>query len=312
MRGSHIALLTTVFAVGLLLTACGGGDASCEVRAVPLLGAWVDGGAPNGTFDFTTSDGSACEGTFESDVLPLFTEAGAWFDGSQPCTACHFAVSEDSYHEMDLTTYEGILAGADGLEDPPGVSLLGESSPGAGDFDWSHSKMRERFRNNRMPPGWTFDITEENRDGPTLSVNGTDVRAVDLIGEWVDAGVPEIETFGSYGATFPDHVLPLFTETGAWFDGSQPCTACHFAVSEDSYHEMDLTTYEGILAGADGLEDPPGVSLLGESSPGAGDFDWSHSKMRERFRNNRMPPGWTFDITEENRDGPVRLAGTKK
>ena len=161
-------LVLIAFAFTLVLAACSSGGAACEVRAVPLLGAWTDGGAPNGSFDFEATDGTSCEGNFEADVLPLFTEAGAWFEGSQPCTACHFAVSEDSYHEMDLTTYEGILAGADGLEKPPGVSLLGESSPGAGDFDWGHSKMRERFRNNRMPPGWTFDISEENRDGPTL------------------------------------------------------------------------------------------------------------------------------------------------
>ncbi|MEN8113763.1 MAG: hypothetical protein ABFS21_05195 [Actinomycetota bacterium] len=312
MRGSRVALFIAALTIGVLLTACSGGAAECEVRAVPLLGAWVGAGAPNGEFDFTATDDTACRGDFESDVLPLFTEADAWFDGSQSCTACHYAISEDSYHEMDLTTYEGVMAGADALEDPPGVSLFGESAPGAGDFDWGHSKMRARLRNNRMPPGWTFDITEENRDGPTLSVNGTEVRAVDLLSEWTAAGVPETEPFGSYGATFTENVLPLFTEANTWFNGSQPCSACHYAISEDSYHEMDLTSYEGILAGADALEDPPGVSLFGESAPGAGDFDWGHSKMRERMRNNRMPPGWTFDITEENRDGPTVLAGSEK
>ncbi len=75
---------------------------------------------------------------------------------------------------------------------------------------------------------------------------------------------------------------------------------------------MDLTSYKGILAGADVLEEPPGVSILGESVAGAGDFDWSHSKLRERLRNNRMPPGWEFDPTEGNRNGPIILAGTKK
>ena len=31
-------------------------------------------------------------------------------------------------------------------------------------------KMRERLRNNRMPPGIEFDPTEANRDGPTIMV----------------------------------------------------------------------------------------------------------------------------------------------
>jgi hypothetical protein len=75
---------------------------------------------------------------------------------------------------------------------------------------------------------------------------------------------------------------------------------------------MDLSSYESILTGADSLSSPPGVSILGESAIGSGDYDWDHSKLKERLRNNRMTPGWDFDITEENRDGPLLLAGTKK
>ncbi len=75
---------------------------------------------------------------------------------------------------------------------------------------------------------------------------------------------------------------------------------------------MDLSSYEGIVTGADSLSAPPGVSILGASAVGATDFNWDVSKLRERFRNNRMPPGIEFDITEENRDGPLVLAGVKK
>jgi hypothetical protein len=59
------------------------------------------------------------------------------------------------------------------------------------------------------------------------------------------------------------------------------------------------------MLGGDVLSKPPGVPLFGESSIGATDYDWGHSKLNSRLRNNRMPPGWAFDITEENRDGPV-------
>jgi hypothetical protein len=75
---------------------------------------------------------------------------------------------------------------------------------------------------------------------------------------------------------------------------------------------MDLGTYAGILAGGDVLSEPPGVPLLGQSEFGATDFNWDDSKLHARLRNNRMPPGIAFDITEENRDGPIIMAGAKK
>ncbi|MCP4422672.1 MAG: hypothetical protein GY805_39185, partial [Chloroflexi bacterium] len=285
-------------------------EAGAASKAVDLLGAWVEAGVPEtDAFDYTGRDGDTYQGYYTVDIQPLFSNADIWFDGSRACDSCHFANNAASAHEMDLSSYAGVLAGADVVEEPPGVSILGESTPGAGDFDWSHSKLRARLRNNRMPPGWEFDVTEENRDGPTLDVNGAEVRAVDLIAAWVEAGVPETATFGDNDATFANNILPLFTEDSVWFEGSQACTGCHFSNSENSYHEMDLSSYEGILAGADVLEEPPGVSLLGESVSGAGDYDWGHSKLKERLRNNRMPPGWEFDITEENRDGPWVLHG---
>lgn len=289
------------------------GSGECEVKAVDLVGFWVDGGSPESeSFDFTAVDGTECEGTFEVDVLPLFTAPGAWFTNSPNCTSCHFGNTETSAHEMDLSTHAGILTGADALEAPPGVSVLGESGPGAGDFNWEESELRKRLRDNRMPPGMPFDITEENRDGPTLTINGMEVRAVDLIGAWVDAGVPETDPFGEYNATFETDVLPLFTTSGLWYQGAQACSGCHFANTENSAHEMDLSSYAGILAGADVLEEPPGVSILGESGPGVGDYSWEESELRARLRDNRMPPGFPFDITEANRDGPTVLAGVVK
>ena len=44
-------------------------------------------------------------------------------------------------------------------------SIKSLSSEGATDYDWSHSKLRKRLRNNRMPPGIPFMIDEGNRDG---------------------------------------------------------------------------------------------------------------------------------------------------
>ncbi|MEZ4512566.1 MAG: c-type cytochrome domain-containing protein [Chloroflexota bacterium] len=275
----------------------------CAVTAVSLIGAWVNAGAAEGSFPFTATDGQLCTGDFSTDVLPLFSTDNIWFEGSEACTNCHFDNSEDSRHEMDLSSLEGILRGADALSEPPGVPVV---VPG----DWENSKLRARLRDNRMPPGWEFDIEETNRDGPTLTVDGAEVTAVSLIGAWVDSGAEEglfewaDDAGTAHTASFADDVQPLFTTENAWFEGSEACTNCHFDNSEDSRHEMDLSNIAGILRGADALSEPPGVPIV---VPG----DWEHSKLRSRLRDNRMPPGWEFDIEETNRDGPTIMAGVK-
>jgi hypothetical protein len=276
-------------------------EGGVDVRAVHLLGEWVDQGAEDGMFTFEGIDGETYEATFEEHILPLFTEPGAWYADSAPCIDCHYEQSEDSDHEMDMSTYEGIMAGADVLSEPPGVPIV---IPG----DWENSVLRNRLRDTRMPPdpGWEWDPTEENRDGPTLTINGGEVRAVHLLGEWVDQGAENgAFTFAgidgeTYEAEFAEHILPLFTEPDAWYADSAPCIDCHFEQSEDSDHEMDMSSYEGIMAGADVLSEPPGVPIV---IPG----DWENSVLRSRLRDTRMPPdpGWEWDPTEENRDGPT-------
>ena len=295
-------------------------------KAVDLIGFWVDAGAPESDpFEYVGRDGNSYEGTYEADIMPLFSENGVWFEGQQACTGCHFANSENSYHEMDLSSYEGIMTGGDALSEPPGVPILGQSEFGATDYDWANSKLRERLRNNRMPPGWEFDITETNRDGVCVTVSadgveaqlyeyGCELNAVGLIGAWVEAGAPETDEFeyGGQALTFERDVQPFFIENGMWFEGSQACTGCHFGNTDNSYHEMDLSTYEGMMTGGDALSEPPGVPILGQSEFGATDYDWANSKLRARLRNNRMAPGVEFDITEENRDGPIVMVGKAK
>ncbi len=281
----------------------------CHIEAVSLLAAWVEAGAPATSFPFTSRENEKCIGEFELDILPLFTQPNVWYPGAPACTSCHHANLENAYHELDLSSYEGILLGADRLSEPPGVPILGQSASGATDFNWNASRLRARLRDNRMPPGMPFDITEANRDGPPIQVNGTEVLAVDLIKAWVEAGAPEKEPFGDYKATFEANILPLFTQPGVWYPDAPACTSCHHANLENAYHELDLSSYEGILLGADRLSKPPGVPILGQSASGATDFNWNASKLRARLRNNRMPPGMPFDITEANRDGPIVQVG---
>jgi hypothetical protein len=299
-----------------------------SAKAVDLIGEWVEAGAPNGEFKYKSINGEYYTGSFEQDILPLFTTPGVWYEGARACASCHNGNTENSYHEMDLSSYEGIMKGGDVLSEPPGVPLFGQSAYGAQDYDWAHSKMRARLRNNRMPPGWPEDLSEVNRDGPCVEVTsagvtipgakgkgahqyGCDLNAVGLLEAWVAAGAEKTASF-SYGGqqvNFEHDVKQLFTEGNTWYSGSAPCSSCHFGNSELSYHEMDLSSYEGIMKGGDVLSEPPGVPLFGQSAVGATDYDWDHSKMRERLRNNRMPIGIAFDITEENRDGPLVLHG---
>ncbi len=305
---------------------------NAAIKAVDLIGAWVDSGAPESkTFQYTAIDGNKYDADFQSDILPLFTNDGIWFKGSRSCASCHFANSENAYHEMDTTSYSGLMKGGDVLSHPPGVPLFGESGIGKTDYDWDHSKLKARLRNNRMPPNWPEDLTETNRDGPCITINGKkgvhvqgsdglkkhkygcEANVVGLIGAWVDGGAPKTSSFTYAGVqlNFQRDVLPLFVKPNMWFAGSAPCSSCHFANSEISYHEMDLSTYEGIMKGGDVISEPPGVALLGENKIGATDFNWEKSKMRARLRNNRMPNAIEFDITEENRDGPLVLKGKR-
>ncbi|MDZ7266498.1 MAG: hypothetical protein ONB48_03510 [candidate division KSB1 bacterium] len=277
----------------------------------------------------TVTRALATEISFSQHILPLFTSPNAWYPGSEACTSCHFAINDESAHQMDLNSWEGLMKGADSAGDPPGESLLGESRPGAGDFNWEKSKLRARLRDNRMPqmPGWNFQRDEANRNGPDLEfVNGharvikphrytswdnedNVPNALSLIAAWVNAGAPDTATFTYFGVNtldFETDVLPLFTQHDIWFPGAQACGGCHFANSVHSAHEMDLTTYQGIRKGADPIGEPPGESILGESAPFAGDFNWNKSELRHRLRDNRMPPpAWPFLLDESNRDGPL-------
>jgi hypothetical protein len=213
------------------------------VKEVDLIGQWVTARAPEtAVFEYTSSDNDPYTATFKDGILPLFTQDGVWFDGARSCLSCHFANSENAYHEMDLTSYAGIMKSGDVLTKPPGFTLFGQDKIGATNYDWGHSKLRARLRNNLMPPNWPVVLTETNRDRPCVIVdlgsvsvqgsdgekkhkNGYDLNTVGLIGAWVEAGAPETKSFAYGGSqlTFND-VLPVFTNPNIWFMGSAPCS----------------------------------------------------------------------------------------
>jgi hypothetical protein len=98
----------------------------CHVAGVDLVGAWVAAGSP-GTepFEFTDANEATCEATFE-DVLPLFTQSNLWYSGSLSCISCHSVTLAVSPAQLDLSSYEGILAGSRRADDAPkGTDILG-------------------------------------------------------------------------------------------------------------------------------------------------------------------------------------------
>lgn len=98
----------------------------CHVAGVDLLGAWVAAGASDAeAFQFTDANGRACEATFE-DVKPLFVNANLWYSGSLSCSSCHSVDLAVSPAQLDMSSYEGILAGSRRADDAPkGTDILG-------------------------------------------------------------------------------------------------------------------------------------------------------------------------------------------
>lgn len=279
--------------------------------------------------------GDKTEVSYRDDIQPLYTQDSAWFDNpilaSTRCGNCHFASEAPSFHEMNLTTREGMLNGAD----EGTVPILGESTVGATDYNWEKSVLRGRERNNRMPPGWPFDplnpnpALSNNRNGPNIVLDasadgddfnipgdfsikkaagnyeyGSSTNAVGLIETWVmgtGAGINDGNgtTYdGDTNVTWDD-VAPFFIQRDTWFSGSLACTVCHYSDQPPSFHAIDLSSPDGIRGGSDGGTMP----ILGENTVGIPPFNWSNSDLRKRLRNNRMPPTSPFVLDESNRNG---------
>jgi hypothetical protein len=104
--------------------------AKCEVKAMDLLGAWVDAGAPEGDpFSFADVNGNPCEGSFSADVWPLLNENNVWYPASLSCTSCHNTAFKPDTGGLDLTSYAGIMAGSqrESAEVATGTPILASS-----------------------------------------------------------------------------------------------------------------------------------------------------------------------------------------
>jgi hypothetical protein len=201
-------------------------------------------------------------------VATLMRIPNAFGEGAA-CVVCHSSSDpQESYRGLDLTTCEGIKTGA---TEEPARALFEPGKSG-------ESRLRRYLRNNRMPYGVPFDAPRDTANIRTIKT-------------WIDDGAKNDEFF-------ENEVLPLMNDPQA-FGGFQACTDCHMSNQEPpSFHEMDLTSYEGIMLGADSVahaaigQEPTRIVFPGDAAG---------SPFYQRLVENRMPAGIE---PSENRDHP--------
>ncbi len=203
-----------------------------------------------------------------SYIENLFRLPNAFGEGAA-CVVCHSSNDPaHSYRGLDLTSCEGLLKGA---TEAPARKVVVPGDP-------KKSLIKRYLRNNRMPLGVPFDYP-------------TDTPNIRTVKKWIDDGAKN-------DAFFREKVLPLFSQKNA-FGKEEACTECHMSNQEPpSFHELDLTSYKGIMLGADAIakakEGKPPVKIV---IPG----DSANSSLYQRLVENRMPAG--VDPSED-RDHP--------
>ncbi|OIP84044.1 MAG: hypothetical protein AUK37_06250 [Rhodobacterales bacterium CG2_30_65_12] len=190
--------------------------------------------------------------------------------GSGPaCIVCHSSNDPaKSYRGLDLSTCEGMITGS--TEAPARAIFVPGQDP-------KRDIMGRRLRNNRMPLGVSFNV-EHSTDA---------IRTVEA---WIREGAENDERFQT-------EVLPLFNTDDVFGEDTPACSVCHMANEEPpSFHELNLTSYEGIMLGADsvakGVDNATKVIIPGHPEL---------SGVFQHITEDRMPPG--IDPSEE-RDHP--------
>ena len=117
------------------------------------------------------ADGAKNDDHFKKNIQPLFVTPNAFGANTPACTACHMSNQEPpSFHELNLSTHEGIMLGADsvakGVDKSTKVIVPGKPELS---FVWQH------LAEDRMPPGIS---PSEPRDHPNTSI----------LSEWIKQG----------------------------------------------------------------------------------------------------------------------------
>lgn len=190
--------------------------------------------------------------------------------GSGPaCIVCHSSNDPaESYRGLDLSSCDGMITGS--TEAPARAIFVPGQDP-------KRDIMGRRLRNNRMPLGVSFNVNHSS-------------DAINAVETWILEGAENDERFQK-------DVLPLFNTDGVFGEDTPACSICHMSNEEPpSFHELDMTTYEGIMLGADsvakGVDNATRVIIPGHPEL---------SGVFQHLTEDRMPPG--IDPSEE-RDHP--------
>ena len=200
------------------------------------------------------------------DYISMLMRLPNAFGEGAACIVCHTSNDpKKSPAGLDLSSCESIKKGG------TGGAMITPGKHTGGTF-------RRRMRDNRMPLGVRFDTA-------------SDLPAIMDLKKWIADGAKN-------DANFKQKVLPSFKSETA-FGGEQACTECHMSNQEPpSFHELDLTSYEGVMLGADAVakaaEGLPPVKVVIPGDP-------MKSKMYLRVTENRMPGGIS---ASEGRDHP--------
>ncbi|WP_216635796.1 hypothetical protein [Magnetospirillum moscoviense] len=193
-----------------------------------------------------------------SYIAVLMRTPNAFGEGPA-CVVCHGSGDPSvSYRGLDLSTCEGINKGS---TEPPARKLF---TPGKGAKKELLGRM---LRNNRMPLGVRFNVP-------------TDSPPILAIRQWIADGAKD-------DAHFKKDILPLFATANTFAANTPACTECHMSNQEPpSFHELDLSSYKGIMLGADSVA--KGVANATKVViPGKPD----ESGLMQHLVENRMPPG---------------------
>lgn len=133
----------------------------CQVGATELFKAWINAGySESDPFEFTDTKGTVCTATYEADVSVLLKETNLWYAGALACASCHNADLAKASAQLNLSDYQGILAGSRRTSaDARGNDILGGGN-------WEQSKLYEVLITRKgqplaMPLGRAVDFDAE-------------------------------------------------------------------------------------------------------------------------------------------------------
>ncbi len=133
----------------------------CSVTGRDLLNTWVSAGyQETQLFTFKDINGNTCQASF-ANVIPLFNRANLWYVGALACDACHNADVTVAAAGLDMSSYAGILAGAQRTSSAnQGVDILGGGN-------WEKSRLNQQLFVYQLMPFGAPSVAL-SPDGPSI------------------------------------------------------------------------------------------------------------------------------------------------